>query len=180
MAIAHHGKECRDGPAADPDRDPRAEAVERCLGACRRKMLIRRPSAATVHHDTVDLHRFLELLPSAAEHTTEPVTGARVDEVLPAYANTADHRRNPPPGQVVGDVRKRMAATDEQAEAAGSTLRMRRSLSLMGLLSLRAGEITALDVDHFSRSTATTPASLQAYGKGRTWRTIPSRPGSRS
>jgi integrase/recombinase XerC len=118
-----------------------------------------------------------------------------------------------------------MAATDEQAKAPGSTLRMRRSLSefftycveqswtavspmrisemetkdegkfrvertsqdldqallrhgpgdatsnphhdrdaitlgLMGVLGLRAGEIVALDIDHITRTTPTTPASV--------------------
>jgi integrase/recombinase XerC len=47
------------------------------------------------------------------------------------------------------------------------------ALALMGVLGLRGGEIVALDIDHFSRATPTTPASLQVYGKGRTWRTVP-------
>ncbi|MEX5270888.1 tyrosine-type recombinase/integrase [Kocuria sabuli] len=223
-----------------PTEIPLAEAVERYLEACRNKVLIRRLSAATAGNYTADLHRFLELLPNAAEHTTESVTGAHVDEVLLAYANTADHRRKPPPGQVVGDVRRRMAATDAEAKAAGSTLRMRRSLSgfftwcvdqafatvspmrtsemepkdegklrvertsldleqaqallihgpgdattnphhdrdaialaLMGVLGLRAGEIVGLDTDHFTSATPSTSGSLQIYGKGRTWRTVP-------
>jgi site-specific recombinase XerD len=223
-----------------PTEIPLAEALERYLEACRNKVLIRRLSRATVGNYTVDLHRFLELLPCAAEHTTESVTGAHVDEVLLAYANTADHRRKPTPGQVTGDVRKRMAATDAEAKAAGSTLRMRRSLSgfftwcvnqafatvspmrtsemepkdggklsvertsldleqaqallthgpgdvttnvyhdrdaialaLMGVLGLRAGEIVGLDTDHYTPATPNTPGSLQIYGKGRTWRTVP-------
>jgi hypothetical protein len=82
-----------------------------------------------VRNYTADLHRFLELLPNAAAHTTEPVTGAHVDEVLLAYANTTDHRRTPAPGETVQDPRWRMAATAAKAKAAGSTLRMRRSLS---------------------------------------------------
>jgi site-specific recombinase XerD len=222
-----------------PTEIPLPEAVERYLELCRQKVLIRRLSPTTVRNYTADLHRFLELLPDAAAHTTESVTGAHVDEVLLAYANTADHRRTPNVGEV-GDPRRRMATTDADAKAAGSTLRMRRSLSgfftycvdqawvtvspmrasemepkdegklrvertsldldqaqallihgpgdatsnphhdrdaialaLMGVLGLRAGEITQLDVDHFTRSTPTTPASLQVYGKGRTWRTVP-------
>jgi site-specific recombinase XerD len=223
-----------------PTEIPLAEAVGRYLVACRNKVLIRRLSATTVGNYTADLHRFLELLPRATEHTTESVTGAHVDEVLLAYANTADQRRKLVPGQVVGDARRRMAATDGQAKAAGSTLRMRRSLSgfftwcvdqayatvspmatsemepqdegklrvertsldieqaqallthgpgtattnphydrdaialaLMGVLGLRAGEIVGLDVDHFTSATPSTPGSLQIYGKGRTWRTVP-------
>ena len=219
---------------------PLGEAVERYLESCRRRAMIRRLSAATVTNYTVDLHRFLELLPAAEAHTTESVTGAHVDEALLAYANTTDHRHNPAPGETVQDPRRRMAATDEQAKAPGSTLRMRRSLSrffaycveqswatvspmrtsemepkdagrlrvertsldlaqaqallthgpgdatsnphhdrdaialgLMGVLGLRAGEIVALDIDHFARATPTIPASLQVYGKGRTWRTVP-------
>ena len=78
---------------------------------------------------TADLHRFLELLHNAQAHTTESVTGAHVDEVLLAYAHTADHRRTPATGEQIQDPRRPMAATDAQAKAAGSTLRMRRSLS---------------------------------------------------
>ena len=47
------------------------------------------------------------------------------------------------------------------------------ALALMGVLGLRAGEIVSLDADHVTRATPTTPASLQIYGKGRTWRTVP-------
>jgi site-specific recombinase XerD len=220
-----------------PTEIPLPEAVERYLELCRQKALIRRLSPTTVRNYTADLHRFLELLPDAQTHTTESVTGAHVDEVLLAYANTTDHRRTPTPGETVVNPRRRMATTDADAKAAGSTLRMRRSLSgfftwcvdqafatvspmrtsemepqdegklrvertsldldqaqallthgpgdaatnphhdrdaialaLMGVLGLRAGEIVALDADHFNRATPTTPASLQIYGKGRTWR----------
>ncbi|GGG65918.1 hypothetical protein GCM10011374_32350 [Kocuria dechangensis] len=223
-----------------PTEIPLSEAVERYLESCRRRAMIRRLSAATVGNYTVDLHRFLELLPAAGEHTTESVTGSHVDEALLAYANTADHRRKPAPGEQVEDPRKRMATTDADAKAPGSTLRMRRSLSrffaycveqswatvspmrtsemepkdqgklrvertsldlaqaqallthgpgdaasnphhdrdaialgLMGVLGLRAGEIVAADADHFTRATPITPASVQVYGKGRTWRTVP-------
>jgi site-specific recombinase XerD len=223
-----------------PTEIPLAQAVDRYLEACRNKVLIRRLSPATVGNYTADLHRFLELLPASGEHTTESVTGADVDEVLLAYANTADHRRKPLSGAKAENPRRRMAATDEQAKAAGSTLRMRRSLSgfftwcvdqafatvspmrtsemepkdegklrvertsldieqaqallthgpgdattnphhdrdaialaLMGVLGLRAGEIVGLDADHFTRATPSTPGSLQIYGKGRTWRTVP-------
>ncbi|GGG72121.1 hypothetical protein GCM10011374_41110 [Kocuria dechangensis] len=219
---------------------PLDEAVERYLESCRRRAAIRRLSAATVTNYTVDLHRFLELLPQAGEHTTESVTGAHVDEALLAYANTADHRTKPAPGEVGGDLRKRMATTDEEAKAPGSTLRMRRSLSrffaycveqswatvspmrtsemepkdegklrvertsldldqakallthgpgdaatnphhdrdaialgLMGVLGLRAGEIVALDIDHVARFAPNNSGSVQIYGKGRTWRTVP-------
>ncbi|MEX5302802.1 hypothetical protein [Kocuria sabuli] len=79
-----------------PTEIPLAEAVECYLEACRNKALIRRLSPATVHNYTVDLYRFLELLPQAEEHTSESVTGAHVDEVLLAYANTA---ANPPPAR---------------------------------------------------------------------------------
>jgi site-specific recombinase XerD len=68
----------------------RPEAVDCYLQLCRRKALIRRLSPATVRKYTADLHRFLELLPSAQEHTTKSVTGAHFDEVLLAYANTTD------------------------------------------------------------------------------------------
>jgi hypothetical protein len=120
---------------------PLAEAVDRYLAACRNKVAIRRLSAATVGNYSVDLHRFLELFPAAGEHTTELVTGARADEVLLAYPNTADHRREPSPGQVVSDTRRRMAATDVEAKAPGSTLRMRRSLS--GFFSWCVGQAFA-------------------------------------
>ncbi len=43
----------------------------------------------------------------------------------------------------------------------------------MGVLGLRAGEIVKLDIDHVSRATASAAVSLQIYGKGRTWRTVP-------
>jgi integrase/recombinase XerC len=219
---------------------PLDEAVGRYLEACRRRAMIRRLSPATVTNYTVDLHRFLELLPAAGEHTTESVTGTHVDEELLAYVNTTDHRHKPAPDEQVEDPRKRMAATDADAKAPGSTLRMRRSLSrffaycvdqawatvspmrtsemepkdegklrvectsmdlaqaqallthgpgtaqnnphhdrdtialtLMEVLGLRAGEIVAADADHFPRATPTTPGSLQIYGKGRTWRTVP-------
>ncbi|NVC25352.1 hypothetical protein E7Z53_18205 [Kocuria salina] len=62
-----------------PTEIPLVEAVERYLETCRNKVLIRRLSAATAHNYTVDLHRLLELLPQAGEHTTESVTGAHVD-----------------------------------------------------------------------------------------------------
>jgi site-specific recombinase XerD len=223
-----------------PTEIPLPEAVERYLELCRNKAAIRRLSPTTVRNYTADLHRFLELLPDAQEHTTESVTGAHVDEVLLAYANTTDHRKKPAPGETVENPRRRMATTDTEAKATGSTLRMRRSLSgfftycmdqawvtvspmrasemepkdegklrvertsldldqaqallihgpgdaqtnphhdrdaialaLMGVLGLRAGEIVALDIDHFSRATSTASASLQVYGKGRTWRTVP-------
>ncbi|MEX5303272.1 tyrosine-type recombinase/integrase [Kocuria sabuli] len=221
-----------------PTEIPLPDAAERYLEVCRRKVLIRRLSPATVRNYTADLHRFLELLPDAEAHTTESVTGLHIDEVLLAYANTADHRRRPGPGETVQDPRRRMATTD--TKAAGSTLRMRRSLSgffaycvdqafatvspmrtsemepkdegklrvertsldleqaqallthgpgddttnvhhdrdaialaLMGVLGLRAGEIVGLDTDHYTPATPNSPGSLQIYGKGRTWRTVP-------
>ena len=223
-----------------PTEIPLRDAVERYLESCRKKALIRRMSPATVHNYSVDLHRFLEFLPRADEHTTESVTGADVDDALLAYANYADHRRKPTPGEDVEDPRRRMAKTDAEAKSSGSTLRMRRTLSrffnyvvdqawatispmgasemepkdggklrvertsldveqakallshgpgdattnphhdrdavalsMMGVLGLRAGEIVSLDVDHFSRATAGASASLQIYGKGRSWRTVP-------
>lgn len=223
-----------------PTEIPLREAVDRYLEFCRRKAMIRNMSAATVKNYTVDLERFYEFLPRAEEHTTESVTGEDVDDALLAFANSADHRRKPAPGETVEDPRRRMAKTEDEAKSSGSTLRMRRSLSrffnyvvdqawatvspmrtsemepkddgklrvertsldveqakallehgpgdaatnphhdrdaialaLMGVLGLRAGEIVRLDIDHFTRATATTAASLQVYGKGRTWRTVP-------
>jgi site-specific recombinase XerD len=81
-----------------PTEIPLGEAVDRYLESCRRRAAIRRLSPATVTNYTVDLHRFLELLPAAGEHTTESVTGVHVDEALLAYANTTDHRHKPAPG----------------------------------------------------------------------------------
>ncbi|WP_309125732.1 site-specific integrase [Kocuria sp.] len=116
-------------PPPAPTGIPLPEAVERYLEVCRNKAAIRRLSAATVRNYTADLHRFLELLHNAQAHTTESVTGAHVDEVLLAYAHTADHRRTPATGEQIQDPRRRMATTDDEATAAGSILRMRRSLS---------------------------------------------------
>jgi integrase/recombinase XerC len=112
-----------------PTEIPLPEAVDCYLEVCRNKAAIRRLSAATVRSYTADLHRSLELLPAAEAHTTESVTGAHVDEALLAYANTAAHRKKPAPGGTVEDSRRRMATTEAPAKAAGSTLRMRRSLS---------------------------------------------------
>lgn len=223
-----------------PTEIPLREAVDRYLEFCRRKALVRSMSSATVKNYAVDLERFLEFLPRAEAHTSESVTGADVDDALLAYANSADHRHNPAPGEKVEDPRRRMAKTDAEAKSPGSTLRMRRSLSsffnhcvaqawatvspmqaselepkdsgplrvertaldveqakallshgpgdattnphhdrdaialaLLGVLGLRAGEIVRLDIDHFTRATPTVSASLQIYGKGRTWRTVP-------
>jgi integrase/recombinase XerC len=47
------------------------------------------------------------------------------------------------------------------------------ALGLMEVLGLRAGEIVAPEADHFTRATSTASGSLQVYGKGRTWRTVP-------
>lgn len=108
---------------------PLQEAVARFLASVDRRARVQSLSAATAKNYRVDLERFLELLPRASEHTAESVTGQDVDEALLLFAGTADHRRKPGLGEQSRDVRRRMAATAREAKSAGSTLRMRRSLS---------------------------------------------------
>lgn len=112
-----------------PAEIPLREAVERFLVSVDRRARVHSISAATAKNYRVDLERFLELLPRAQEHSTESVTGEDVDEALLIFAGTTDHRRKPRPGEKVDDARRRMAASAPEAKSAGSTLRMRRSLS---------------------------------------------------
>lgn len=112
-----------------PTEIPLREAVDRFLAAVDRRARIQSLSEATARNYRVDLERFLELLPRAQEHTTESVTGEDVDEALLIFAGTADHRRRPRPGEKTENGRRRMAGSPGEAKSAGSTLRMRRSLS---------------------------------------------------